>query len=114
MTLALGIAASEVAHLEPAVERLVALVEAVGHPIRLRVMAWAYDHPDDQFTPREMADRFGLPIENVAYHIRKLRECSMLREVRRTQVRGAVKHHLRLTAKGRRLMESLMELLDGE
>ena len=44
-------------------------------------------------SPKELADEFGIPLANVAYHIQVLRKLKLIRLVRKTPRRGAVEHH---------------------
>jgi DNA-binding transcriptional ArsR family regulator len=44
-------------------------------------------------SPKELAQEFGIPLANVAYHIQVLRKLKLIRLVRKTPRRGAVEHH---------------------
>src|SRR3954453_7105183 len=44
-------------------------------------------------SPKELADEFGIPLANVAYHIQVLKKLKLIRLVRKTPRRGAVEHH---------------------
>lgn len=94
---------------EQLVYRVANFVEAIGHPIRLRIMAWAYAHPDEPVSAvrfHQASDgAFGLGI--VAYHVRKLRAAKMLRLVNEKRVRGAVEHLYVLSAAGRTAVEKV-------
>lgn len=97
----------ETEQLEQLVYRIANFVEAIGHPIRLRIMAWAYAHPDERVSAvkfHQASDgAFGLGI--VAYHVRKLRAAKLLRLVGEKRVRGAVEHLYVLSAAGRAAVE---------
>lgn len=74
------------------------LVKALAHPIRIKILG-ILEHRTA--TPKEVAAELGLPVENVSYHFRTLREYGFIRLERKRQVRGAVEHHYRSVARPR-------------
>ena len=69
-----------------------ALVQALAHPLRARML---YLLQDREASPKELSAQFGLPLANVAYHIQVLRKLKLIKLVRKTPRRGAVEHHYR-------------------
>jgi DNA-binding transcriptional ArsR family regulator len=69
-----------------------ALVRGLAHPLRNRMLAILLER---EASPKELADEFGIPLANVAYHIQVLRKLKLIRLVRKTPRRGAVEHHYR-------------------
>jgi predicted ArsR family transcriptional regulator len=47
-------------------------------------------------SPTEIADELGVPLGNVAYHVRQLAALKLIRLVKRTPRRGAVEHHYKV------------------
>jgi DNA-binding transcriptional ArsR family regulator len=67
-----------------------AIVQAISHPLRMRILSVLEER---EASPKELADHFGVPLANVAYHIQVLRKLKVIRLVRKTPRRGAVEHH---------------------
>jgi DNA-binding transcriptional ArsR family regulator len=67
-----------------------ALVQALAHPMRAKML---YILQERQASPKELAEEFGIPLANVAYHIQVLRKLKLIRLVKKTPRRGAVEHH---------------------
>jgi DNA-binding transcriptional ArsR family regulator len=44
-------------------------------------------------SPKELAGELGLPLANVAYHVRILSDLKLIRLVKKTPRRGAIEHH---------------------
>ena len=74
------------------------LVKALAHPLRVRILG-ILEHRTA--TPKEVALELGLPVENVSYHFRTLKQFGFIRLERTRQVRGAVEHHYRSVARPR-------------
>src|SRR3954466_2441505 len=74
------------------------LVKALAHPIRVRILGILEDR---SATPRELATAIGVPLENVSYHVRTLRNFGLIELERTRQVRGAIEHHYRAAARPR-------------
>ncbi|HEU4657246.1 MAG TPA: winged helix-turn-helix domain-containing protein [Capillimicrobium sp.] len=70
-------------------ERDTALAKALSHPVRsqaLRIL-------DERVaSPSEIAEELGLPVSNVAYHVRALLQLECIEEVATRPVRGALEH----------------------
>lgn len=67
-----------------------ALVTALAHPLRAKMLYALQERP---CSPKELAAHFGVPISNVAYHIKVLRKLKLIRLAKTTPRRGAVEHH---------------------
>src|SRR4051812_43962358 len=74
------------------------LVKALAHPIRIKILG-ILEHRTA--TPKEVAGELGLPVENVSYHFRTLKQFGFIHLERKRQVRGAVEHHYRSVARPR-------------
>jgi DNA-binding transcriptional ArsR family regulator len=78
---------------------LIPLGEATGqakrfsHPIRVAVMGHLL--AQGEMSPNMIARASGIPIGNVAYHVRQLSEVGAIKETRRVPVRGAMEHFFR-------------------
>ena len=74
------------------------LVKALAHPIRVRIMSIL---EEGTRTPKQLAEELGLPLENVSYHVRTLKDFGFIKLEKTRQVRGAVEHHYKAAAKPR-------------
>jgi DNA-binding transcriptional ArsR family regulator len=74
------------------------LVRALSHPLRVRVMGVLEQRTA---TPKELSQALGVGLENIAYHVRALRDFGLIELERSEQVRGAVAHHYRARARPR-------------
>src|SRR4028119_619179 len=72
------------------------LVKALAHPIRMKILNILDERTA---TPKELAEHLGLPLENVSYHVRTLKDFGFLKLEKTRQVRGAVEHHYRMAAR---------------
>ena len=72
------------------------LVKALAHPIRMQILT-ILDR--GTATPKELAEQLGLPLENVSYHVRTLKDFGFIKLERTRQVRGAVEHHYKLAGR---------------
>ena len=72
------------------------VVKALAHPIRMKILAIL---DEGTATPKDLAAELELPLENVSYHVRALKELGFIELERTRQVRGAVAHHYRLAAR---------------
>ena len=74
------------------------LVKALAHPIRMKIL----NILDERMaTPKELAEILGLPLENVSYHVRTLKDFGFIKLEKTRQVRGAVEHHYKVAARPR-------------
>lgn len=64
---------------------------ALSHPTRTRILDYLQVH--DRASPVELAVAFDMPLESVAYHVRRLHSLGYLRLVKKTPRRGAIEHH---------------------
>lgn len=85
------------------------LVKALAHPIRIKILG-ILEHR--VASPKELALEIGLPLENVSYHVRALKEFGFIRLERKRQVRGAIEHHYRAVARPRITADAWEELPD--
>src|SRR3954451_5259200 len=69
-----------------------ALVQAVAHPLRARMLSILQDR---EASPKELAGEVRTPPATVAYHIQVLRKLKLIKLVKKTPRRGAVEHHYR-------------------
>jgi DNA-binding transcriptional ArsR family regulator len=74
------------------------LVKALAHPIRMKILTILGERTS---TPKELAATLGLPLENVSYHVRTLKDFGFIKLEKTRQVRGAVEHHYKLAARPR-------------
>src|SRR5688572_7787559 len=74
------------------------LVKALAHPIRMKILS-ILDR--GTATPKELAEILGLPLENVSYHVRTLKDFGFIKLEKTRQVRGAVEHHYKVAARPR-------------
>lgn len=78
-------------------ERPAASVESlaaiVSHPLRRRI--W-YAITEQPISPRELADQLHEPVNDVAYHVRVLRDMGVIVLARTQPVRGVTQHFYRL------------------
>src|SRR4051794_41676504 len=64
-------------------------LKAVSHPVRVRILAMLDEGPA---SPKVLADRLGISLGVVAYHVRTLHELDLLKLVGTRQRRGATEH----------------------
>jgi DNA-binding transcriptional ArsR family regulator len=74
---------------ETQVESLAAIVT---HPLRRRIWYAMTEHP---ISPRELADELQEPVNDVAYHVRVLRDLGIIELAGTRPVRGATQHFYR-------------------
>jgi DNA-binding transcriptional ArsR family regulator len=68
------------------------LAAIVSHPLRRRLWDAITEHP---ISPRELADHLRLPVNEVAYHVRRLRDLGVIEPAGTRPVRGATQHFYR-------------------
>ena len=74
------------------------LVKALAHPLRVRILGILERR---SATPKELAEMLEVPLENLSYHVRALRDFGFIRLERRRMVRGAVEHRYGMVARPR-------------
>jgi hypothetical protein len=62
----------------------------MSHPLRARLYKSLQGRVA---SPRMLATELGVPLGNVAYHVRRLDELDLIRLVKVTRARGALEHH---------------------
>jgi DNA-binding transcriptional ArsR family regulator len=68
------------------------LAAIVSHPLRRRIWDAVAEEP---ISPSELAEQLGEPVNDVAYHTRKLRDLGMIEPAGTRPVRGATQHFYR-------------------
>jgi DNA-binding transcriptional ArsR family regulator len=68
------------------------LAAIVSHPLRRRIWDAITEHP---ISPSELAEQLKEPVNDVAYHTRKLRDLGMIEPAGTRPVRGATQHFYR-------------------
>lgn len=69
------------------------LLIALRHPLRRAILREMRD--GDPISPRELAERLGERLSNVAYHVRVLAQCGAVAPAGNKDVRGATQHFYR-------------------
>ena len=72
------------------------VVKALAHPVRMQILAIL---DEGTATPKDLAAALDMPLENVSYHVRALKDLGFIKLERTRQVRGAVAHHYKLAAR---------------
>lgn len=72
------------------------LIKAIAHPLRQRILERLNQV---EASPTNLADQLGERLGNVAYHVNVLKETGAVELVDTRQVRGAVEHIYRATAR---------------
>jgi DNA-binding transcriptional ArsR family regulator len=73
-----------------------ALGAIVAHPVRCRLMAIFADRVA---SPNEIAQELGMPVGDVSYHVRTLKDAGMIELVEERPVRGSTEHFYRAMTK---------------
>jgi DNA-binding transcriptional ArsR family regulator len=68
------------------------LAKAMSHPLRIRLLV---ELTKGVHSPKMVADLVGEPVENVAYHVKVLRDLGCIELVDTKQKRGATEHFYR-------------------
>jgi len=87
------------------------LAGIVTHPLRRRIWYGMSEHP---ISPRELSDRLHAPVNDVAYHIRVLRDMGVIELVGTRPVRGATQHFYRAVRRPHLTNEDVAELSPDE
>jgi DNA-binding transcriptional ArsR family regulator len=69
-----------------------ALGAIVAHPVRCRLIAIFADHVA---SPNEVAQELGMPVGDVSYHVRTLKDAGIIELVEERPVRGSTEHFYR-------------------
>lgn len=109
LALAKEVPAADAEGIERLLNRIASFVEAFGHPLRLRIMAWSCSH-EEKLSPVRVAEDLGESLASVSYHVRKLRDLGLLRPAGSRRRRGAVEHLYVASDRGRRLLNSIDEV----
>lgn len=65
------------------------LIAALNHPLRRRILRAYLDGRFQTASSTQLADEMGMPLGNIAYHVKTLARLGVLELVRREKVRGA-------------------------
>jgi DNA-binding transcriptional ArsR family regulator len=88
------------------------LAAIVTHPLRRRIWyAMAEQRP---ISPRELADELNEPVNDVAYHVRRLRDLGIIELAGTRPVRGATQHFYRVVRRPYLSNEEVAGLDDEE
>lgn len=68
------------------------MAKAMSHPVRVQALGILNQRVA---SPSDIAEEIGLPIANVAYHVRALLQLGCIEEVETRPVRGALEHRYR-------------------
>jgi DNA-binding transcriptional ArsR family regulator len=71
----------------------------VLHPLQAQVLERAAGTPDERVSPRDLAEEFGVPLPNLAYHVRVLVDHGFLKKAGTAPRRGAVQHYYKVSPK---------------
>jgi DNA-binding transcriptional ArsR family regulator len=69
-----------------------AMAKVLAHPLRQDILIVLNERVA---SPREISDKLGEPLANVAYHVRTLRDNDLIELAKTEQRRGAVEHYYR-------------------
>lgn len=68
------------------------MAKAMAHPVRVQALSILNERVA---SPSDIAQQLGLPVANVAYHVRALLQLGCIEEVETRPVRGALEHRYR-------------------
>ena len=74
------------------------LVKALAHPVRVRIMGILEKRAA---SPKDLSVELGVPLENVSYHVRALKDFGFIKQTKQRIVRGTVQRHYRAVARPR-------------
>jgi predicted ArsR family transcriptional regulator len=77
---------------EKSAAQVESLAAIVTHPLRRRIWYAMSEHP---ISPSELADQLNEPVNDVAYHVRRLRDMGIIELAGTQPVRGATQHFYR-------------------
>lgn len=72
------------------------LVKALAHPMRMQILGIL---ERGSASPKEMSGQLGVPIENLSYHVRTLRDFGFIELERTRPVRGTIERYYRAVAR---------------
>lgn len=84
--------------------------DALRHPLRVRIRTACEER---ETTPREFAEREGLPVPNVNYHFSELEKAGYLEVIRKEQARGGRRHYYVATRLGL-ISDEVFELFSAD
>lgn len=81
-------------------DRSTAVAKAVAHPVRRDILRTMAKNSNGPVSPAKLAEELGVPIGTVAYHVRELKDHTVIKLVKTTPRRGAVEHFYTRTNNG--------------
>jgi predicted ArsR family transcriptional regulator len=96
---------------EETTRQVQSLAAIVTHPLRRRI--W-YAMSERPISPRELADALHEPVNDVAYHVRVLRDMGVIELAGTRPVRGATQHFYRAVRRPHLTNEEVAELTPEE
>jgi DNA-binding transcriptional ArsR family regulator len=78
------------------------LEKALDHELRCRILRW-YARRGGPGSPKMISQDFEIPLENLAYHVRVLRESGLLKGAGEVGSRSSVEHFYRLDPEAMKL-----------
>ncbi|HEY2055302.1 MAG TPA: helix-turn-helix domain-containing protein [Solirubrobacterales bacterium] len=93
---------------EKSKDQIDSLAAIVTHPLRRRI--WYAMAEQRAISPRELADELHEPVNDVAYHVRRLRDMGIIELAGTRPVRGATQHFYRTVRRPYLSNEQVAEL----
>src|SRR4051812_18143768 len=72
------------------------VLKALNHPVRREVMSLL---AESIASPRELAERVGIPLTNMSYHVRVLRELGLIKVAEEKRRRGFIEHRYQASSR---------------
>jgi DNA-binding transcriptional ArsR family regulator len=83
------------------------LLMALRHPLRREILRIMSD--EEEISPRQLAERLGRRLTNVAYHVKVLIQCGAVAPAGNKQAGGAAQHFYRWSLKEKWAQDMLGE-----
>lgn len=87
----------------------VKVAQALNHPLRLGYLRALRE--TDELSPVEYSRANGMPLGNVSYHVKALREAGVVEVSSRVARRGAMEHRYKFTGPLAKATKAVMDLL---
>ena len=88
-------------------ERVCREVRVAALPIRVVVLRRLVEHGA---SPSSLAERFGMPVNGMSYHVGQLREAGLIRLTHVEPRRGTLEHYYRATPRGAAVLDAISAL----
>jgi len=89
------------------------LLQVLNHPLRRRILRTLHEAGEAR-SPRELSRAFRVPLTNLSYHVRVLREKGAIALTDRQPVRGSAEHFYFSVLPGNKLAIQLLESTEPE